>query len=65
MSSSNDTGKKYHLRTTGLAAETAAAHEDPADITLFGACFCPFVHRVWVAFEYLGIQYRVGYTMNL
>jgi len=29
-----------------------------ADITLFGGCFCPFVQRVWIAFEALGIDYK-------
>lgn len=27
-------------------------------LTLFGAAFCPFVHRVWIALEHLGIEYR-------
>lgn len=54
-----DTGKTYHTTCTGLALETAKAHAEPADITLFGSCFCPFVHRVWIALEYLGIPYQV------
>ena len=59
MSLSTDAGKQYHLRCTGDALETANARAGEADITLFGSCFCPFVQRVWVAFEYLGIPYRV------
>jgi glutathione S-transferase len=34
------------------------AHENDQDITLFASCFCPFVQRVWVAFEVLGIPYK-------
>ncbi|KAI0297366.1 glutathione S-transferase [Russula brevipes] len=41
------------------ALDTANLHASDADITLFGNCFCPFVQRVWVAFEYLAIPYRV------
>ncbi|KAI0263131.1 glutathione S-transferase [Gloeopeniophorella convolvens] len=59
MSPATDSGKHYHLECTGAALDTANAHVDNADITLFGSCFCPFVQRVWVAFEYLGIPYRV------
>jgi len=33
-------------------------HETESDITLFGANFCPFVQRVWVALELLGIPYK-------
>ena len=56
---STDSGKQYHLHCTGEALDTANAHAGDADITLFGSCFCPFVQRVWVAFEHLGIPYRV------
>ncbi|KAH9955888.1 glutathione S-transferase [Lactifluus volemus] len=59
MSLSTDSGKQYHLHCTGDALNTVNAHVGEADITLFGSCFCPFVQRVWVAFEYLGIPYRV------
>lgn len=55
MSSRSATG--YHLRTTGAAAETAAAHtpsdKSEASIHFLGACFCPFVHRSWIALEVL------------
>ncbi|KAL4253055.1 Glutathione S-transferase Omega/HSP26 [Abortiporus biennis] len=61
MSDKADSGKSYHLKCTGAALETANAHSDPtANITLFGSCFCPFVQRAWVAFEYLGIDYYVN-----
>ena len=44
----------YHTECTGQALETVKAHSTPSELTLFGACFCPFVHRVWIALEYLG-----------
>ncbi|KAG6919781.1 hypothetical protein DXG01_001620 [Tephrocybe rancida] len=50
-----DTGKHYHKECTGAALETVQRHQSPEDITLFGSCFCPFVQRVWIAFEFLGI----------
>lgn len=59
MSAQKDTGKKYHLQCTGPALETVNKHTAEQDITLFGSCFCPFVQRAWVAFEYLGIPYKV------
>lgn len=59
-------GANYHRQCTGRALETVQKREaeaikdglDRSGITLFGAAFCPFVHRVWMAFEYLGIVYR-------
>ncbi|KDQ60352.1 hypothetical protein JAAARDRAFT_77452 [Jaapia argillacea MUCL 33604] len=62
MATSKDSGKRYHTQCTGAALETVNKHSDPdsADITLFGSCFCPFVQRAWVAFEYLDIPYRVN-----
>lgn len=60
MSTKADSGKSYHRQCTGAALETARAHSDPKDITLFGSCFCPFVQRVWTTFEYLGIDYKVN-----
>ncbi|KAJ7098757.1 glutathione S-transferase [Mycena belliarum] len=50
--------KNYHLQCTGSAMETVERHSAAEDITLFGSCFCPFVQRVWVALEYLGIPYK-------
>ncbi|KAI0658964.1 glutathione S-transferase C-terminal-like protein [Cubamyces menziesii] len=59
MSSQQDTGRSYHLKCTGDALSTAQAHGSPNGITLFGSCFCPFVQRVWVTLEHLGIDYMV------
>jgi len=53
MSLSADSGKQYHLQCTGEALDTINAHAGDADITPFRSCICPFVQRVWVAFEYL------------
>jgi len=58
-----DLGKAYHTECTGDAHVTVKAHEKDEDITLFGSCFCPFVQRVWVAFEILGIPYKY-YEVN-
>lgn len=60
-----DSGRKYHIECTGEAAITAKRHSGEQDITFFAACFCPFVQRVWIALEYLGIPYRVWATENL
>ena len=54
-----DTGRPYHNQCTGEALQTVQCHAADEDITLFGGCFCPFVQRAWVAFDYLGIQYKV------
>lgn len=56
-----DAGRSYHLQCSGDALDTVNHHKDPKDITLFGSCFCPFVQRVWVALEYLDIDYYVGH----
>ena len=55
-----DSGKSYHKSCTGAALETVQKHSKKSNITFFGACFCPFVQRVWAAFEYLEIPYHVG-----
>ncbi|KAF4581330.1 hypothetical protein EYR40_002918 [Pleurotus pulmonarius] len=55
-----DTGRQYHTKCTGPALETVEKHTSPQAITLYGSCFCPFVQRVWAAFEYLGVPYRVN-----
>ncbi|KAG9311779.1 glutathione S-transferase [Chiua virens] len=54
-----DTGKGYHNQCTGEALQTVQRHVTDEDITLFAGCFCPFVQRVWVTLEYLGIPYKV------
>jgi glutathione S-transferase len=53
-----DSGKSYHDKCTGLALTTVERHQQPADITLFGSWFCPFVQRTWVTFEYLDVPYK-------
>ncbi len=62
----HDTGKTYARACTGAALETTINHsmDDPQDIVLFGSCFCPFVQRVWVALEVLGIPYSVSPLSN-
>lgn len=53
-------GADYHRQCTGIALETVNSHSSvPANgLTIFGAAFCPFVHRVWIALEHLQIPYR-------
>ncbi|KAG5641512.1 hypothetical protein DXG03_004841 [Asterophora parasitica] len=58
MASNIDTGKQYHTAATGPALDTVQCHQEAQEITLFGSCFCPFVQRVWVAFEALGVPYK-------
>ena len=55
-----DTGRGYHKIATGAALTTVKEHESERDLTLFGANFCPFVQRVWVAFEFLKLPYQVS-----
>lgn len=52
-------GKTYHKECTGLALDTVNEHTQNEDITFFGACFCPFVQRVGLGLEALGIPYQV------
>ncbi|KAE9389357.1 hypothetical protein BT96DRAFT_834997 [Gymnopus androsaceus JB14] len=59
MTSKTDSGKVYRNECTGDALETVSKHTEEQDLTLFGSCFCPFVQRVWVAFEHLKIPYKV------
>ncbi|PWN19392.1 hypothetical protein BCV69DRAFT_251133 [Microstroma glucosiphilum] len=51
-------GANYHRQCTGAALRTVEAHSTPQPLTLYGAAFCPFVHRVWIALEVLGVPYR-------
>jgi len=53
-----DSGRIYHTQCTGDALITVKTHERDEDMTLFGSCFCPFVQRVWVVFEVLGLPYK-------
>ncbi|KDR84185.1 hypothetical protein GALMADRAFT_55147 [Galerina marginata CBS 339.88] len=57
-SNNSDTGRVHHKECTGDALVTVKAHQNDEDITLFGSCFCPFVQRVWLAFEILGVPYK-------
>ncbi|TFL00710.1 glutathione S-transferase [Pterulicium gracile] len=59
----DDTGRRYHTACTGPAAGTVQKHSDDAEIILFGACFCPFVQRVWSACEFFGLPYKVDKTL--
>ncbi|KAJ3753067.1 glutathione S-transferase [Lentinula raphanica] len=60
MVSKNDYGKTYRNECTGSALATVKKHSEEQDLTLFGSCFCPFVQRVWISFEYLQIPYKVS-----
>lgn len=52
------TKKTYNKQATGLALETANAHSQDHALKLFGACFCPFVHRLWIALEAQTLAYQ-------
>jgi len=65
MSNTGDSGKEYRKECTGPALELARKHAEPTDITLFASCFCPFVQRVWAAFEYLQIPYQYCWSVFL
>ncbi|GIZ40544.1 hypothetical protein CKM354_000387800 [Cercospora kikuchii] len=54
-----DSSKKtYHKQPTGNALETATAHADEKELKLYGSCFCPFVHRVWISLEFKRLDYQ-------
>lgn len=50
--------KTYHKQATGLAWETVQAHSKDHDLKLYGSCFCPFVHRVWISLEHKKLDYQ-------
>ncbi|KAK3720331.1 hypothetical protein LTR37_003742 [Vermiconidia calcicola] len=50
--------KTYHKTATGEALRTANAHSEEKDLKLYGSCFCPFVHRVWISLEHRGLDYQ-------
>ncbi|EMD01077.1 hypothetical protein BAUCODRAFT_62112 [Baudoinia panamericana UAMH 10762] len=54
----NHNKKTYHKQATGLAWETVQAHSSDNDLKLYGSCFCPFVHRVWISLEHKGLDYQ-------
>ena len=45
--------------TVDVTSDSDDMDKKGTSLTLFAACFCPFVQRVWVALEFLGIPYRV------
>ena len=54
-----DSNKKtYHKQATGRAWETVQKHDADNDLKLYGSCFCPFVHRVWISLEHKGLNYQ-------
>ncbi|CAK4032074.1 related to glutathione-S-transferase [Lecanosticta acicola] len=50
--------KTYHKQATGEAWKTVQAHAREHDLQLYGSCFCPFVHRVWISLELKGLDYQ-------
>ncbi|EME49822.1 hypothetical protein DOTSEDRAFT_164552 [Dothistroma septosporum NZE10] len=50
--------KTYHKQATGEAWKTVQAHSADQDLKLYGSCFCPFVHRVWISLELKGLDYQ-------
>ena len=50
--------KTYHKQATGEALKTTNAHSGDHDLKLYGSCFCPFVHRVWISLEHKGLDYE-------
>jgi glutathione S-transferase len=54
----DSTKKTYNKQATGLAWETVQSHSAENDLKLYGSCFCPFVHRVWISLEHKGLAYQ-------
>ncbi|KAI6867673.1 glutathione S-transferase [Hortaea werneckii] len=52
------TKKTYHKQATGEAWKTVQAHSTDKRLKLYGSCFCPFVHRVWISLEHKGLDYE-------
>ena len=52
------TKKTYNKQATGKAWDTVQAHSAENDLKLYGSCFCPFVHRVWISLEHKGLNYQ-------
>ncbi|KAI7578532.1 hypothetical protein D0869_12840 [Hortaea werneckii] len=52
------TKKTYHKQATGEAWKTVHAHSTDKPLKLYGSCFCPFVHRVWISLEHKGLDYE-------
>jgi len=54
----DESKKTYHKQATGEAWKTVQAHSSDNDLKLYGSCFCPFVHRVWISLEHKGLDYQ-------
>ena len=54
----DESKKTYHKQATGEAWKTVQAHSNDKDLKLYGSCFCPFVHRVWISLEHKGLEYE-------
>lgn len=50
--------KTYHKQADAEAGKTAHAHSAEKDLKLYGSCFCPFVHRVWISLEHKKLDYQ-------
>lgn len=57
--------KTYNKQATGEALKTANAHSNDHDLKLYGSCFCPFVHRVWVSNTSSRTLELSGYPLTL
>lgn len=45
-------------KASGEASTTVKKHAKDNDFKLYGACFCPYSQRVWIALEAKGIAYQ-------
>ena len=54
----DESKKTYHKQATGDAWNTVQAHASDKDLKLYGSCFCPFVHRVWISLEHKDLDYQ-------
>ncbi|KAI1404944.1 putative glutathione-S-transferase theta, GST [Hypoxylon fuscum] len=57
MPASVDTSQ-LPARTTGAAAQLAAAHADEHPLKLYGGWFCPFVQRSWIVLHEKSISHQ-------
>lgn len=59
-STTGDTNVSSVERQQLPAGSVEDGGEKDQTMTFFGACFCPFVQRVWIALEVLGVPYYVS-----
>ncbi|KAH6660549.1 hypothetical protein BKA67DRAFT_548413 [Truncatella angustata] len=52
------TVKPLQRKASGNALNTARKHAKDHELKLYGACFCPFSQRVWIALEVKQMQYQ-------